>query len=381
MTTCDWAMQDGPTLWGQTIQLRLLSKDYLPFLYSTWNNRQDAPFVGLTPELIFGPGAADPGWEELQNATATLLRIVTRAGAPVGIAGWGFGGVPGMMALTLAPQFWSLPLAREALQTLVTGLLAQTRIRHFSIGLNPYRTEIHAMCRELGFRPAGSKVRQNGNLWELWIFDRPSDKPLSPIRTLLFDWGGVMMRTLDDSYRREWERRLNLPYGGVDRAVFESDVWREAQLGRCDVETMWQSIGASLELNPELTARFRRDFWAGDRLNQDLLDAIARWRKAGLEIALLSNFNVELEAILDTMKVRNTFSPVIVSASEGLTKPAARLYWRAIDRLQTNPGQVLFVDDTMENVTGARCVGLAALRFQQNWQAVRDIERVLNESG
>jgi HAD superfamily hydrolase (TIGR01509 family) len=79
--------------------------------------------------------------------------------------------------------------------------------------------------------------------------------------------------------------------------------------------------------------------------------------------------------------VRNVFSPVIISANQGLTKPAARLYWRAIDQLQINPGQVLFVDDTMENVTGARCVGLAAVRFQQNWQAIRDIERVLNDSG
>ena len=52
------------------------------------------------------------------------------------------------------------------------------------------------------------------------------------IRAVIFDWGGVLMRTVDASPRLAWDARLGLAPGSVNRLVFESPAWRRAQLGQ-----------------------------------------------------------------------------------------------------------------------------------------------------
>ena len=52
------------------------------------------------------------------------------------------------------------------------------------------------------------------------------------IRAVIFDWGGVLMRTVDASPRLAWDARLGLAPGSVNRLVFESSAWRRAQLGQ-----------------------------------------------------------------------------------------------------------------------------------------------------
>ena len=34
-------------------------------------------------------------------------------------------------------------------------------------------------------------------------------------RALISDWGGVLMRTVDIRPRMNWERKLDLPFGGL----------------------------------------------------------------------------------------------------------------------------------------------------------------------
>ena len=44
----------------------------------------------------------------------------------------------------------------------------------------------------------------------------------SSLRHLIFDVGGVLIRTHDQSYRRKWETRLGLEPGGAAAGVFEA---------------------------------------------------------------------------------------------------------------------------------------------------------------
>ena len=45
----------------------------------------------------------------------------------------------------------------------------------------------------------------------------------SPIRAVLFDVGGVLVRTFDHSGRQQWEARLGLPPGGAEALVLNSE--------------------------------------------------------------------------------------------------------------------------------------------------------------
>jgi hypothetical protein len=52
------------------------------------------------------------------------------------------------------------------------------------------------------------------------------------IRALIFDYGGVLMRTVNPVPRRELERQFGLPPGGANKVVSESPLLDELQLGR-----------------------------------------------------------------------------------------------------------------------------------------------------
>ena len=90
------------------------------------------------------------------------------------------------------------------------------------------------------------------------------------ITAVLFDFGGVLMRTVDPRPRRDLERRFGLELFAVDRLVFEHPQWDQAQLGHIGSDEVWSDIGGHLGLQRDGLEEFRERFWAGDQLDREL---------------------------------------------------------------------------------------------------------------
>jgi len=182
------------------------------------------------------------------------------------------------------------------------------------------------------------------------------------IQAVIFDWGGVLMRTADPGPRLAWDARLGLAAGSINRLVFESADWRRAQLGQISEDEVWSNLGARLDLAPDALAELRGDFWAGDRLEAEMVTLVRRLRPR-FKTALLSNFPASLRALLTQCGVTDAFDEMVISGEVGLVKPDARIYPLAAGRLGVPVGECLFVDDFVENVKGARASGMQALHF------------------
>ena len=70
------------------------------------------------------------------------------------------------------------------------------------------------------------------------------------VRAVIWDLGGVILRTTDWSLRSQWEDRLGLPRMQLTRLVFESDASRRATLGQASDDDVWQSVADTLKLDP-----------------------------------------------------------------------------------------------------------------------------------
>ena len=81
----------------------------------------------------------------------------------------------------------------------------------------------------------------------------------SPIRAVVFDIGGVLVRTLDQSGRQRWETRLGLPPGGAEAIVLNSDMGHRAQRGEIEDEALWAWVGEHLALGEDLARESTRD--------------------------------------------------------------------------------------------------------------------------
>jgi putative hydrolase of the HAD superfamily len=196
------------------------------------------------------------------------------------------------------------------------------------------------------------------------------------IKALIFDVGGVLLRTEDLSPRRKWEARLGLEEWGLAAAVFENPVAKAATLGRTTEAGVWEAVRERFGLSSQDLAELRRDFWAGDRFDEALLSWIGS-RRGRYRTGILSNAWYGARTFLTGQpQVKAAFDTLVISAEEGLRKPQPEIYMRTLRRMQVTASESVFVDDVLENVEAARGLGLQAILFKPDLDLSGEMARV-----
>ncbi len=204
-----------------------------------------------------------------------------------------------------------------------------------------------------------------------------SDPRPTPIRAVLWDLGGVILRTTDWGPRSRWEERLGLPHMQLTRLVFESDASRRATLGQATDDEVWESVAGVLHLEPEVRDQLRREYFAHDRIDTVLMEFIRGLRRR-VRVGMITNAWPGIRRYLETeFQIADAFDPLIVSAEVGVAKPDPRIYQLALERLGVDASAAVFVDDFEANVAGARWVGMQAVQFLSTPQAIAAVRGLL----
>jgi epoxide hydrolase-like predicted phosphatase len=199
----------------------------------------------------------------------------------------------------------------------------------------------------------------------------------TPIRAVLWDLGGVILRTMDWGPRSRWEERLGLPHMQLTRLVFESDASRRATLGQATDDDVWESVAGALHLDPATRDQLRREYFAHDRIDTALMEFIRGLRRH-VRVGMITNAWPGIRRYLETeFQIADAFDPLIVSAEVGVAKPDPRIYQLALVRLGVEASATVFVDDFEANVAGARWVGMQAVQFSSTPQAITAVRGLL----
>lgn len=200
------------------------------------------------------------------------------------------------------------------------------------------------------------------------------------MKAIIFDWGGVIQRTEERAPREALERELGLPPGGVERAVFESEIWQRASIGQCSAEEAWGAIVAALGWPPQRVDEFVERFFAGDRVDERLVQLIRDLRARGLRVGLLSNAppgRKHSASAAGRWGMEGLFDAQVFSYQVGALKPHPSMYVAILAALGVEAREALFVDDAPANVEGARAVGMRAVRFTDAEALICAIDAVL----
>lgn len=200
------------------------------------------------------------------------------------------------------------------------------------------------------------------------------------IKAILFDFGGVLMRTEDYGPRHAWDKRLGFPIGTVERAVHHSDLWIQAQLGRVSYQTYWDGVAEMLHMRPSEIPALREDYFSGDRLNYRLVALIRDLKEAGYLIGLLSNETPELRQKLRALKIEELFDHILISAQIGVMKPDITAYRVAIQTLDVAAHEIVFIDDLLVNIRAAQPLGIHTILFRPEIDLRSEITRCLKDS-
>lgn len=183
------------------------------------------------------------------------------------------------------------------------------------------------------------------------------------IKCVIFDVGGVLVRTEDPMPRRQLEDRLGLVRGGAEQLVFNSEMGQAAQRGEITTQALWAWVQKEQDLDDAELVGFQSEFFGGDFLNRPLVDLI-RTLHGSVQTAIISNATDNLlHVVTEVYPMADAFDLIVGSAYEKVMKPDPRIFQRTLERLNRQPQEAVFVDDFAHNVAGARAIGMHAIHF------------------
>ena len=197
------------------------------------------------------------------------------------------------------------------------------------------------------------------------------------IRAVVFDIGGVLEITPDLGVDRRWEARLGLPAGGMGERM--DDVWMGGALGTITLDDVHRAIRERLGLDGQQLTAFMADIWRQylGTANTELIE-YARGLRPRYRTGILSNsFVGAREREQAAYGFEDLVDEILYSHESGMAKPDPRIYALACERLGARPAETVFLDDIEQCVAGARDVGINAVHYRDNAQAIAEIEKLL----
>ena len=203
----------------------------------------------------------------------------------------------------------------------------------------------------------------------------------SPVRNVVFDFGGVLVRWQPEAviagfYADEPSRALvrdavirHPDWIDMDRGSLSEGLAVErfaARMGRpaAELRALMQHIKNSLTPLPDSIA---------------LLDELAQ---RGVPLYGLSNMSAPIFALLKSRHAHwDRFRGIVVSGEVGLVKPDPEIFHHLTRRYGLVPAETVFIDDHLPNIESARLLGFNTIHFADAEQCRRELDTHLPRQG
>jgi epoxide hydrolase-like predicted phosphatase len=208
------------------------------------------------------------------------------------------------------------------------------------------------------------------------------------ITTVISDFGGVLTTPLIQSFAAVQDE-TGVPFEELAKgmAKIADEEGRhplfELETGRLTEAEFLGKLGDTLEPvlghRPELH-RFREIYFDALHPNEPMIDLMREVKGRGYQMGLLTNNVREWEPLWRTMlPVDEIFEVVVDSGFVGMRKPDREIYDLTLERMGAPaPEECLFIDDTDVNCETAGKLGMAAVHYLNNEQAIPEIRTELS---
>jgi HAD superfamily hydrolase (TIGR01509 family) len=147
---------------------------------------------------------------------------------------------------------------------------------------------------------------------------------------------------------------------------------RPADRGDISQEELFKQLSVMAGVPAE---DIEKDWETHARFNNELIQLIRELR-ARYKIGLLSNATSPFfHTVMALSGTTELFDHIIVSSEIGHAKPEPEIYEAILSEMKIAPSEALMIDDSQENLDGARKVGIAGYLFT----SVRELRDMLGE--
>jgi putative hydrolase of the HAD superfamily len=205
------------------------------------------------------------------------------------------------------------------------------------------------------------------------------------IRAVISDFGGVLTTPLINSFLA-FQRESGIGLEDLGKAmakVMEADGGRhplfELEKGNVTEEEFTRRLGEALG---RPLGTMRETYFENLHPNEPMIELMRELRDGGKRMALLTNNVREWEPLWRAKlpDVDDIFEVIVDSAFVGMRKPDPEIYTLTVDRLGDGlrAEDCLFLDDIEANCDTARDLGMTAVHFRDNAQAIAEVRAVLS---
>jgi epoxide hydrolase-like predicted phosphatase len=198
---------------------------------------------------------------------------------------------------------------------------------------------------------------------------------------LLIDFGGVLTTDVFQSFRdfciaEELEPQAVRDTFMTDPAARE--LLGDLECGRLTEEAFEPRFAAVLGLAEERGPGLIDRLFGGMRADDEMLDAVAAFKRAGVRTGLVSNSWGH--GRYDRARFPELFDGWVISGEVGLRKPDPEIYRMGAEAIGLPPERCVFVDDLPGNLKPARAMGMATVHHVRAEETIPELEALLGVS-
>lgn len=94
----------------------------------------------------------------------------------------------------------------------------------------------------------------------------------------------------------------------------------------------------------------------------DVLAALVNWRRIGIELGVLSNFDSRIYSVLQDLGLRDFFSSITIATQVRAAKPDPQIFAIALEKHNCSPDAAWHIGDSItEDYHGAKAAGLRGI--------------------
>jgi epoxide hydrolase-like predicted phosphatase len=197
------------------------------------------------------------------------------------------------------------------------------------------------------------------------------------IRAVIWDMGGVILRTEDKGPRIELAKRMGITLDELYSVVFNTESAKFAEIGKITEKEHWSELQGHFGLSDIELVAFQDAFWGGDVVDEILVEFIRSLRPA-YKTCLLSNaWSGAREIVGQRFHLLDLFDFSVFSAEIGIAKPDPDIYLKVLEKIGVTAAEAVFIDDFEHNIDAAIKLGINGIHFKNRDQVLRELRLVL----
>jgi len=186
------------------------------------------------------------------------------------------------------------------------------------------------------------------------------------IKAIIFDWGGVLIENTREKLVKDASKTINVPIDRVRSVLTKYDY--PFCRNKITEHQIWEELGYNLNSNSLWKKIFEQHYTP----KRKVFNIAEKLKENGYFISLLSNTELPCVDIYNERHL-NFFDAATFSCLEGITKPDPEIYKIALNKLNLEPKQAVFIDDQIKNIRGAQNIGIYTILYQNTKQLERDL--------